>query len=509
VTSPVSLWLGRVRATPRLSAALGLLTGAAFAWLAIVSSPLIAIMLLAGVSVTAGMFVWPFFGFLLMAAMAPLERFGRLTNDDSTFTFSVMRMLGFLSLAAFLIHWILRKRKLRAPSSLLWYGSYMALGVLSLSWTSDLHYGFNQTSMQLGNLMFFFVVLNIVEDIKKARIALAVWLCVTVAIGIYTVYQWNAGTAAVVQAEDYYNEGAALKTDERFAAVTYDIPEMHIERQKRAIGSTSHPGAYGLNLLLALPFFLYFFRTVSGFWMKLLVGASTLLTAYNVLLTNTRATLLTLVFLIVVSACTGLIRLRPSLVIGIVISAVAATALAPADLRDRIFRFDKWFSESQDTSFGDRLYLMKVSLEIFSENPLFGVGLGNQVDVPKRANLDWRDRAKSAHNDFVATLLEVGAVGFMLVAGFLVSLYRRFRLCKKVGLASGNPQLHMLVNAASVQLLCILFFGLQAEPLTLPIKGFWLTAGIVVALSQTIIERARAVESSPGGQTLAHPALPL
>ncbi len=498
MTSPLALWGPAEHRSPRLYAAIGLLAGAVFAWLAILTSPVVALLLLAGLAVTAGMFVWPFFGFLLMAAMCPLERFGRLTNDDSTFTFSVMRMAGFLSLGAFLIHWMVKKRKLRTPSSLIWYGSYMTLGVISLSWTSDLHYGFNQTAMQLGNLMFFFVVLNIVEDLKKARIALAVWLSVTAVIGLFTVYQWNAGTTAVVQDEDYYNQGAALKTDERFAAVAYDVPELHIERQKRAIGTTSHPGAYGLNLLLALPFFLYFFRTVSGFWMKLLTGGGALLTAYNILLTNTRATLLTMVVLVIIATCTGLIRLRPSLVIVVAICVSAAVALAPTDLRNRIFRFDKWFSESRDSSFGDRLYLMQVSFQIISENPLFGVGLANQVEVPKRAHLDWRDRARSAHNDFVATLLEVGLVGFTLVAGFLVSLYRRFSLCRRIGVASGDPKLHFLVNAAFVQLWCILFFGLQAEPLTLPMKGFWLTAGIVVALSQSILERARTVEANRG-----------
>ena len=88
-----SLWLRSLRTSPRLLAALGLVLGAVFGWLAIAISPLSALLLLAGLTVTVAMFVWPFFGFLLMAAMAPLERFGRLTNDDSTFTFSVMRML--------------------------------------------------------------------------------------------------------------------------------------------------------------------------------------------------------------------------------------------------------------------------------------------------------------------------------------------------------------------------------------------------------------------------------
>src|SRR5262249_6886516 len=160
--------------------------------------------------------------------------------------------LGFISLAAFLLHWILGKRRLRFPSTFFWYAGYMALGILSLTWTSDMDYGFNQASMQLGNLMFFFVVCNIVENLKQARISLAVWLVVTVIIGIYTVYQWNS-EKGIVQSQDYYNEGATLRTEERFAAVIYDVPTMHLQRQKRAIGTTSHPGAYGINLLLSLP----------------------------------------------------------------------------------------------------------------------------------------------------------------------------------------------------------------------------------------------------------------
>jgi hypothetical protein len=60
----------------------------------------------------------------------------------------------------------------------------------------------------------------------------------------------------------------------------------------------------------------------------------------------------------------------------------------------------------------------------------------------------------------------------------------------------------MLMNAARVQLYTLLFFGLQAEPLTLPDKGFWLTAGICVAISETLLERARSAERTNSPQSL-------
>lgn len=494
-------WLTRLRPpfsfSPLiLSMGAGLLVGVVFAIRSEQSSPYTSVFLLLGLGVAVAVFISPYVGFLLTAAMVPLERFGRFTNDDSTFTFSVMRMAGFLSVGAFLLFWLLTKRKLRAPSSFLFYAAYMSLGVLSLSWSSDLHYGFNQTSMQLGNLMFFFVVLNIVENLRKARLALAVWLMVTVVIGVYTIHQWYSTETGLVQTQDFYLEGASLTTTDRFAAVIYDVPTRNTAEQKRAIGTTSHPGGYGINLLLSMPLFIYFYRTVSIRWLKGIIAAGGAITAYNIMLTNTRAVLLTFVVLILISLAIGLLRLKPWLVLACVSAGAVALYAAPEDLKGRIFHFDNWFSERRDSSFGDRLYLMQVSIDLISENPIFGIGLGNQVDVPKRAKLDWRDHARSAHNDFIATLLEVGIVGLVLVVAFLVSLYRRLRFCERVGLAQKDLRLHLLMNAARVQLLCVLFFGLQAEPLTLPIKGFWLTAGIVVALSETLIERAKVIEAT-------------
>ena len=52
------------------------------------------------------------------------------------------------------------------------------------------------------------------------------------------------------------------------------------------------------------------------------------------------------------------------------------------------------------------------------------------------------------------------------------------------------------MNAAKVQFFVILVFGVQGEPLTQPIKGFWLTAGIVLALTESMLENA--LQINPG-----------
>ena len=401
-------------------------------------SPLTSSMLMAGLVIVGCLIIWPYAGLLATAAMVPLERFGRFTDDDSSFTFSIMRIGGLISLGSFMLHWLLTKRRFRFPSPLIWYGLYMTLGCLSMTWTSDLHYGLNQLSMQLGNMLFFFVVLNLIDGIGKARLAIAAWLLVATVIAVATAYQWNAGDEYVVHDEDYYRGGSALTTEARFSTVIFDPPTLHLKPQKRAVGTTSHPGAYGLNLLVSLPLFIYFFRTTSGFWIKLLIAICGSLACYNVMITNTRAVLITFVMVAIFSMLTGLLRLNVWLIGGAIAGAVLAFMLAPADIKERLFRFDEYFISDRTTSFGARVFLGKISLEIFSENPLFGVGLGNQVEVPLRAQLDPRDHSRSAHSDLIATLVEVGFVGLVFVAGFLVSLHRRFRFCERIGLASSD-----------------------------------------------------------------------
>jgi hypothetical protein len=463
------------------------LVGGLFAVLASQTSPNLALLLLAGIGVVACMAVFPVFGLLTMAALAPVERFGRLTDDTSGFTFSVMRVAGLLLVMVFFLHWVFMRRRFRFPSTLLWYAAYMTLGVMSLTWTSDLRYGLNQTTMQLGNLLFFFVVLNMVNNLKKARLLLSVWLIVVCGVGIFTIYKWHSDAGGIVDSEDYYLRGEGLTTEDRFAAVLYDPPSYE-QRQRRAIGTTSHPGAYGINLLLALPVYFYFFRTVKSKTLQFLIFGAILIAVYNVLLSNTRGILLTFGVLMLLTLITRLIRVRVWFVLLTLGVASVALWYAPLDLRDRLLDFDQYFKQGRDSSFGERLYLMKTSIEVIAESPLFGVGLGNQVDVAERGKLDWRDRSRSAHNDLIATWLEVGLVGVVFVTGFLISFYRRCRFGEDVGRNLTDPKLALLMGAGKLQLFAILTYGIQGEPLTQPLKGFWLTAGIILALTESMIE---------------------
>ena len=56
----------------------------------------------------------------------------------------------------------------------------------------------------------------------------------------------------------------------------------------------------------------------------------------------------------------------------------------------------------------------------------FGIGIGNQTELPRRLSPRMHMPPNSTvHNEYLQSLLETGLVGFPILAAFIVMLYRR------------------------------------------------------------------------------------
>lgn len=468
--------------TRRMRWAAPLVTGGAggplFAFVATQSSPYLGAVVMAGLLVSGAIALWPFLGFAITAFVVPLERIGRITDDASTYTFSLMRIVGILTVGSLLIHALVQRRRLVVSAPLVLYGVYVGLGMVTLLFTTDPDSGVRTASMMLGNILFFFLVTNIVKTGMHARIAMICWLCSTVGIGLFTVYQWHNPSATVVQ--DFVGATGELTTDERFATVIYDGSEHEsLGRTARALGSTSSPAVYGINLLLTLPFFAYFARTERRPWALGLVAAGATVVVYNVLLTNTRAAILTLGVTAVCLVATRLIRIRPAGLVAAALVGVLSLAMAPQALYDRVFALSNYTLEGSQT-LRARLAYWQEALQVVRENPVLGVGLGNQSVIPKRLSrrMDMPPNS-SVHNEYLYTAMETGVAGTFVMLAFLATLYRRCRTVER----SVDPDVRWIGVAGRVALMTVLFYALQVDVLHFPLKGWWMAMGVVTALA--------------------------
>jgi len=473
-------------------AGLGFAAGGLLVVLGGLASPLAAAAALAGLLLAGTIVAYPYWGFLLTAAVVPLERIGRFTNDSSLTTVSLMRVVGMLSLGALLLHVLVGRRKVVVTLPGILYAAYFVVGVMTLAHTSDVEFGVRAASAILGNLLFFLLVVNMVRDGAQARAAVICWLLTTASIAAFTVYQWHNPAAVIT--EDPFNSTGERTSDERFSTVLSDVSEYQVlDETPRALGTTSHPAVYAINLILALPFFAYLYRTTHGLVWRAVIALAAAGCCYNVVLANTRAALLTMGLVLGLIVAMRLIRVTAAGLAIALAAGGAAVPLVPAAVWDRVLNVSNYTLERSDT-LRARLTYWNEGLSMLSENWLLGIGIGNQTELPRRlSDRMYMPPNSTVHNEYLQSLLETGLLGFPLLAAFIVVLYRWSLRGERLFERSRATDDALLMRAARVALLAVLLYALQVDVLHFPLKGWWLAMGIMVAL----YERGRSAEPAP------------
>jgi hypothetical protein len=479
-------------------AAAGIAGGPVLVFLGTQASPLVAAALMVGGVAAGAVAIWPIAGFLLTALVVPLERIGRFTNDSSMYTISLMRALGMLTLGALLLHTFLGRRRIALPRPVVWYGLYTVVAMVTLVYTTDWLSSVRAIAAMLGNLLFFFLVVNMVREPAHARWAVILWLACTVAIGVFTIYQWHNPSAVVH--DDPRNATGERSTDQRFSTVLNDVSEFQMLRTvPRAIGTTSAAAVYGINLLLTLPFFGYLFKVLRG-PARGAVAAGAAIVCYNVFLTNTRAAVITLGVTGALIVCYRLVRIRLGGVLVAALLSAAVLPFAPSALYTRIFDVSRYSLAGSDT-LRVRLSYWEEALEIFADNWLLGVGIGNQAELPRRLSARMQMPPNSTvHNEYLQSLLETGLLGYPLLVAFVVCLHRRCRAAEQLHRRAGDDELVWLLVAARVAFWTVLFYAVQVDVLHFPLKGWWLAMGLVVVMSEEpFVSRAALIAGAERG----------
>jgi hypothetical protein len=461
-------------------AAVGTAAGSLLVAASGLASPIVAFAGVAGVTVVALILAFPYWGFLLTAAVVPMERIGRLTDDASLATISLMRIVGTLALGALLLHALLRRRRLIISTPGLVYAAYFAVGVVTLTFTSDFEFGVRASSSIFDNVLFFVLVVNSVKTGAHARAAVICWLLTTAAVGVFTVYQWHNGA---VITEEMDNATGQRTADQRYSTVLSDISEYQVLRETpRALGTSSHPAVYAINLILTLPFFAYFYRITKRPLWRVAIAAAAAVTAYNVMLANTRAAIICMLVVMVLIVTMRLIRVTAAGLAAGVLLCVLAVPFVPSALWSRVLDVSNYTLDRSDT-LRARLTYWRESLDMLSDNLPLGIGIGNQSELPRRLSTRmYMPPNSTVHNEYLQSLLETGLIGYALLIAFMVLLYRYARQGERLLLRDGERDDALLLRACRIALLSVLIYGLQVDVMHFPLKGWWLAMGIAVAL---------------------------
>jgi hypothetical protein len=489
--STVSTQWGRAA----LSLGVGLGGGGGLAVLSSQASPWLGVGGIVGLVACVALFLWPSFAFLLVGMSLPIERLGRLTEDSQTLTLSMSRVVGLLALAALVVHMLARRWKVVVTPALFFYAGYTMMAAFTIVWAHYPDDTMRDVQRILGNLLFYFYVINALREYSLAKAVLIVWLAASVGCALYGMYDYHFGV------DDKVEENQMGLVSDRDQSVVNDDSETRAlgVKVRRVFGTTSHPTLYGLNLCMTLPFFVFFLRQERKAIVKLLYFVGLIIAFYGIFLSNTRAVMLLAAGSIIAIVLTGLWKLTPVTILGALVLTGCVLPLIPRDVYMRSLSPEMYTTEGSG-SFRVRFKFWDKSFELIKQNWLTGIGVGDQTTIVNMVTDELAGRITpqgvkaSAHNEFIWSMVEVGIFGWLLHWSFVVWVVRAaHRAGAHYKRIARDCEQYWLCIAIQIMLVGVILFGVQTEVFHLPLKGWWLCAGMASFLYATTKQRSPQV----------------
>jgi O-antigen ligase len=472
-----------------LAIAVGITAGGALA-LSLVRlslSPMMGLAAVLGLPVLALLLYYPQLGLWLTAAVVPIERVGRFTGESEMYTVSLMRIVGLAALAALLLNRFLNKKGFVFGLPLFLYSIFVGFSLLSISYSDDLVKSVQMAVTFLGNLLFFFLIINLARDRRSIRAAILIWLVSSILTGVYASYDWHFGsgqTGGFTSAQGV-DPPRGRNGEDRMSAVWEDQAELESlgdVTMRRSMGTTSHAMVFGINLILTLPFFAYAVRTTRSPWAKAALVLGAAFVSYNIFLTNTRSVLVIMAIVCLLCLIRGLVRLTVPVIAAGIVAVCVVLLIVPVDTYNRSLNFLQYSAE-RSASLRLRMALWQAGLEIISDHWLRGLGSGNEMAVLPYVKVD-APEPSNLHNEYLQTMMEVGVIPGLVFFGFVgVLLAKSFRAATAFREHPGLNDEYLFLVAAQIAMIAVLLYGLQVDVFHFPLKGWWLIAGIVFVLS--------------------------
>lgn len=194
----------------------------------------------------------------------------------------------------------------------------------------------------------------------------------------------------------------------------------------------SDPNGFGASLVLSIPIVLFLLKTIKIKFLRVIYFFYLLLIPICVTLTGSRssfiAMLLSLILWIIYTKSFKR-KLIPAAISLIVI--VAIWQMMPFDKQNRIRTLwdDNAGPQSAYESSEGRMYGFLISMKMFKQNPIIGVGAGGTNYIKYRESIG--ETPYQAHNLYGEVLSELGIIGGFFWLGLLLTIYRNCAAPKK------------------------------------------------------------------------------
>lgn len=293
-------------------------------------------------------------------------------------------------------------------------------------------------------------------------------------------------------------------------------------------GTFGDPNEYAMTLLMGVPFWWLMGASTQSAVVKVLSMLSLAPIFWAFFNTGSRGGLLALLALLVMLLLQASPAKKMMIIAGTCVSLLVLSATMPSYLKVRYLTFfsvdsapvtqsEQTYLESDIGSAEGRKNLLKKSVTVTLEHPIFGVGPGNfpvalySEAVKKGANMGWA----VTHNSYTQISSETGIPGMILFVMLIWAAVKETNyVCRQTGPRSKFPRLELYNIGKYLRLsiitvcVCMFFLSMGYNP------AIYVLAGIAVSLRrltdhQIAAQLVSAVHPSPAPVLIgSHPGIP-
>lgn len=333
---------------------------------------------------------------------------------------SILQVYFLFSLGLIFLRFLLGKEKLRSDP-LIW--ALVALALItfaSSAWAQDAAAADEILVEQLKGILIVFVLLNLLTT--RREFLRSGWILVGVGAFLGTISLYQVLTSSYDL--DFGGFGRF-----KMAQIVGTL------REPRISGPLSDPNFYAQILIPLVPIALFYSWKVPFKW-RILAGYSLAVTSLAVFFTYSRAGIVVLSALLMLALLLQRVRLS-AVVLGVLLT-VPVYHLIPGQLGERVWTLIQVVpgvddgTVKTDSSLTGRSLYMRTAWEMFSDNPVLGVGAGNysayygEYSEKVGSAVDSYDefgQARYAHSLYLEIAAELGLLGLLLFAGILATSF--------------------------------------------------------------------------------------
>ena len=431
------------------------------------ASPIMAAGAFCGIAALAVIAARPEIGLLLTVASIPLEQMGVLWQEGYL-RISLQKLFAGLTLVVWLAGVVLMWRRVWVPRVAQMFGLYVLAGAISLIGAPALGPGISMLQRNIVTLVFIILVANLLDSWPKLARALIVFSVFTVLVGGFGVsQQFFSGFT-------YSQEIHDARDKVQYGAVDDTVELEFLNRSVvRSGGASFHPIVLGFASILMLPIFAWGVFNLRALWLRILSAGGFVVHIAALVSSGSRSGLVAFVGVAILLVLKRIIPINRFTIVAAIASCVIAWPLIPTDLKERVFNPDAYQVGNSDSLYY-RLDLFKAGMQVFLENPVTGIGLGNRTEINRyMTKWDFEGHEFGAHNMFVQVLLETGILGLASILALFGYLLYGFNLAARQWLAVGNQARAQLCRALNVCVWAVLLQGLSLDMMAIAMKNAW------------------------------------